>query len=253
MVRESGTVRVWGKGSEEAAAMLIDGGMESERVMMLGEITSKAGLDVNVEVKDVGTVRCVVEVVPRVQRDTPPGPPTSPTPGPTPGPVLCGDTELRGVDFGDEVSVLWADRNVDVRTLRDGTEIGERKSAEEWAENARKINRGEGGMWCHYDNDEANCEKWGKIYFIGGEEEGKQLAPEGWRLPTYAEWRELLEAHGLKFDADGELLYNETEMQAAMKALREGGFKMGGGSRNDLGAYDNEHTYYRLFGGEESL
>lgn len=41
--------------------------------------------------------------------------------------------------------------------------------------------------WC-YDNDEANCERYGRLYTW---EAAKKACPAGWHLPSYGEWCEL--------------------------------------------------------------
>ncbi len=55
----------------------------------------------------------------------------------------------------------------------------------------------EDGSWC-YDNDEANCERYGRLYdwetaSLGGSGEG-DLCPDGWRLPTDEDFK-VMERH----------------------------------------------------------
>ena len=52
---------------------------------------------------------------------------------------------------------------------------------------ARNLNRDIGGSFC-YDNDSLNCEKYGRHYTWKA---AQNACPEGWRLPTHADFREL--------------------------------------------------------------
>ena len=52
---------------------------------------------------------------------------------------------------------------------------------------ARNLNRDIGGSFC-YDNDSLNCEKYGRLYTWNA---AQYACPEGWRLPTHADFREL--------------------------------------------------------------
>jgi len=52
----------------------------------------------------------------------------------------------------------------------------------------------ETGSWC-YDNDEANCEKYGRLYSF---EAAKTACPAGWHLPSYEELEKLQIATGKK-------------------------------------------------------
>jgi hypothetical protein len=68
--------------------------------------------------------------------------------------VQCGNTELRGVDLG--VSVLWADRNLDVRRARNGDLIKKAESAEERAALYGQT------VWFHYGYDKGELQKVGE-------------------------------------------------------------------------------------------
>ncbi|MDR1760708.1 MAG: hypothetical protein LBR60_09340 [Fibrobacter sp.] len=47
-----------------------------------------------------------------------------------------------------------------------------------------------------YDNDPANCEIYGRMYQFSDTSEFKTICPQGWHLPTQAEWDELTESMG---------------------------------------------------------
>jgi uncharacterized protein (TIGR02145 family) len=81
---------------------------------------------------------------------------------------------------------------------------------------------------------------------MGSVEELKKLAPQGWRIPTEGEWRELLEAHGLQFDGDGNIVYDdEQKVRAAVEALLGGPFKGAlGGTRDSKGRFDGSNVFW---------
>jgi uncharacterized protein (TIGR02145 family) len=95
----------------------------------------------------------------------------------------------------------WVIENAEVVTYRDGTEIPQVTDATEWANLTT-------GAWCYYDNDPSK----GKLYnwyAVAGIHDNdpntpnKTFAPEGWHVPTYAEWttlEEYLIANGYNYD-----------------------------------------------------
>jgi len=44
------------------------------------------------------------------------------------------------------------------------------------------------GAWCDYNNDTLNDSKFGKLYNYFAIEDTRNLAPEGWHIPTATEW-----------------------------------------------------------------
>jgi len=57
---------------------------------------------------------------------------------------------------------------------------------------AENLNYKTGTSWC-YDNDEFNCKKYGRLYIW---ETAKKACPSGWHLPTWAEWKDLIQNGG---------------------------------------------------------
>lgn len=60
-------------------------------------------------------------------------------------------------------SQIWMSKNLDVSHFRNGEKIPYAASAEEW----KKAAENKDPVWCYYDNDEANGEKYGKLYNTG--------------------------------------------------------------------------------------
>jgi len=79
---------------------------------------------------------------------------------------------------------IWMGCNLNVDQYRNGDPIPEVKDAKEWA-NLKT------GAWCYYDNNPANGEKYGKLYNWYAVNDPRGLAPDGWHVPSDAEWKEL--------------------------------------------------------------
>jgi len=86
----------------------------------------------------------------------------------------------------------WMKYNLDVTNFRNGEEIPEVKSKEEWIAAGEK----QQAAWCYYDNDVSNGAKYGKLYNWYAVNDPRSLAPEGWHIPTGAEWQTLSENLG---------------------------------------------------------
>jgi uncharacterized protein (TIGR02145 family) len=96
---------------------------------------------------------------------------------------------------GQEIKIgpqIWATKNLDVITFRNGDTIPEAKTNEEWKK------AGEEGKpaWCYYDNDPENGKKYGKLYNWYAVNDPRGLAPKGWHVPSDAEWIVLIDYLG---------------------------------------------------------
>ena len=86
-------------------------------------------------------------------------------------------------------SLDWSMFNATVEKYRDGTPIPQVTDATEWANLTT-------GAWCYYDNDpnKGKLYNWYAVAGIHDNDENtpnKELAPEGWHVPSNAEWTEL--------------------------------------------------------------
>jgi uncharacterized protein (TIGR02145 family) len=95
----------------------------------------------------------------------------------------------RTVKIGTQV---WMGENLTVSYFRNGDAIPEAKTQEDWQK------AGDEGKpaWCYYENDPANGEKYGKLYNWYAVNDPRGLAPEGWHVPSDAEWTKLTEYLG---------------------------------------------------------
>ncbi|MCC6538207.1 MAG: hypothetical protein IT162_11680 [Bryobacterales bacterium] len=95
-----------------------------------------------------------------------------------------------------------------------------------------------------YDNDPANCRKYGRLYEWDAAGRACAALGDRWRLPTKEEWAALTRAYGALLEED------KVRSQEAFKAMRPGGragFDLAlGGGRNLDGSYArvDAHGFY---------
>ena len=102
-----------------------------------------------------------------------------------------------------EKKIIWKNLNVD--KFSNGDPIQEAKTNEEWV-NACKERK---PVWAHYDNDEDNGIKYGKLYNWYAINDKRGLAPKGWHISTEEEWLVLEKL--LNFDYNGATKLKSTE------------------------------------------
>ena len=81
-------------------------------------------------------------------------------------------------------SQIWALKNLDVTTYRNGDPIPQVTDATQWTNLTT-------GAWCYYNNDPANGPIYGKLYNWYAVNDPRGLAPTGWHVPSHAEWTTL--------------------------------------------------------------
>jgi uncharacterized protein (TIGR02145 family) len=94
----------------------------------------------------------------------------------------------QGVQIGTQ---LWTTRNLNVSKYRNGDKIPQVKDLEKW-ETLTK------GAWCYYNNDPKNGAIYGKLYNWYAVNDPRGLAPDGYHIPTIAEWTTLINFLGGK-------------------------------------------------------
>lgn len=75
---------------------------------------------------------------------------------------------------------VWASRNLNVSTFRNGDPIPEARTPEEWIE-AGKTKQ---PAWCYYNNDSELGETYGRLYNWFAVTDKRGLVPKGWHVPT---------------------------------------------------------------------
>jgi uncharacterized protein (TIGR02145 family) len=104
-------------------------------------------------------------------------------------PVVDNKGPVKGVAIGTQT---WTVKNLDVATFRNGDQIPQAKTDEEW----KAAGDNKQPAWCYYDNKVANGTKYGKLYNWYAVNDYRGLAPAGWHVPTDAEWKVLIKSLG---------------------------------------------------------
>ena len=90
----------------------------------------------------------------------------------------------------DEVSIgtqIWTKSNLNIAVFRNGDSIPEAKTLDEW----NKAIKSKQPTWCYYNNKPENGKLYGKLYNIYTVTDPRNLAPEGWKIPSDEEWQTL--------------------------------------------------------------
>lgn len=109
--------------------------------------------------------------------------------------------DVASVKIGSQV---WAVKNLDVSSFKNGEPIPEVKTAEDW-EAAGAVGK---PAWCFFDNDSTNGKQYGKLYNWFAVTDPRGLAPSGWHIPSNDEWTILTDnlggadVAGIKLKAD---------------------------------------------------
>lgn len=88
---------------------------------------------------------------------------------------------MKTINIGGQI---WASGNLAVTHYRNGDPIPEVQDGEEW----RNLKT---GAWCHYNNDPKFESLYGKMYNRYAVIDERGLAPIGFRVATYYDWRNL--------------------------------------------------------------
>lgn len=113
---------------------------------------------------------------------------------------------------------VWMLGNLDVSRFRNGDTIYQAKTADEW----RMAALAGKPAWCHYNNDSAFGNTYGKLYNWYAVNDPRGLAPEGWRIPTSSDWSKLI------------ALLGSVDI-AGMKLKSTQGWKLNGNGNNKSG------------------
>ena len=128
---------------------------------------------------------------------------------------------------------VWMAKNLDISTFRNGDLIPQAKTAEEW----KKAVENQQPAWCYYDNDPANGQKYGKLYNWYAVNDARGLAPQGYHIPTDAEWTTLTTYLGGK-EVAGTKMKSTSGWNENGNGTNSSGFNgLPGGYRNDDGTF----------------
>lgn len=83
----------------------------------------------------------------------------------------------------------WMAENLNVEHYRNGDPVQQVKIYNDW----KKLTT---GACCYYENDSKYGKTYGKLYNWYAVNDPRGLAPEGWHIPSDAEWKQLEEVFG---------------------------------------------------------
>jgi uncharacterized protein (TIGR02145 family) len=127
----------------------------------------------------------------------------------------------------------WMSKNLDVAFYRNGDPIPQVTDPTAWAGLTT-------GAWCYYNNDPLQGNKYGKLYNWYAVNDPRGLAPQGWHIPSDAEWSTLATTLGGASVAGGKMKEAGTVNWAAPNtgADNSSGFAgLPGGGRSFNGAF----------------
>jgi hypothetical protein len=139
------------------------------------------------------------------------------------------------VDIGGQ---QWMTYNLDVVNYRNGDPIPQVTDPTAWAALTS-------GAWCYYNNDAANGAIYGKLYNWYAVNDPRGLAPQGWHIPTDAEWTTLGTVLGGNAAAGGKMKSTITRWNTPNWAATNesgfaglpGGYRLYNGTFYDVGNY----------------
>ena len=130
-------------------------------------------------------------------------------------------------------SQVWTSKNLDVATYRNGDVIPEVQGEEAWANLTT-------GAWCYNKNDASNGTKYGKLYNWYAVNDPRGLAPNGYHIPTDAEWTKLTDYLGGESEAGTKMkstsgwYNNGNGTNSSGFSGLPGGFRSGDGTFDDI-------------------
>jgi uncharacterized protein (TIGR02145 family) len=130
---------------------------------------------------------------------------------------------------------VWTTKNLNVTTFSNGELIPQAKTDSEW-KSAAENNQ---PAWCYYDNDSSNGIKYGILYNWFAVNDPRGIAPEGFHIPTNAEWDTLVAFLGGE-DIAGKKVKSTSGWNKLGNGTNSTGFSgLPGGNRYYDGNYTN--------------
>lgn len=93
-------------------------------------------------------------------------------------------------------SQVWMVENLNTTRYRNGDKIPNITDNIQWSD---IDNKGQTGAYCNYYNNESIGGKYGKLYNWYAVNDKRNIAPEGFHVASYAEWKILIEYVTVKF------------------------------------------------------
>ena len=106
---------------------------------------------------------------------------------------------------------MWMKENLRVTHYRNGDDIPNVQDDSSWIDLTT-------GAYCAYENDEGNISKYGILYNWHAVGDTRNIAPEGWHVPTDQEWKDLEMYLGLSRNEADDKSWQGTDQGSQLKA-----------------------------------
>jgi uncharacterized protein (TIGR02145 family) len=159
--------------------------------------------------------------------------PTSTKDDDVPPPDTVSDIDGNVYNILEIGSQWWMAENLKVTHYRNGDPIPNVVDKTDW-------NDLSSGAYCSYDNDDGNIAIYGLLYNWYAVDDSRIIAPEGWHVPSRAEWQILIDYLGGSNNAGGKMKESGTTHWRSPNtgATNESGFSaLPGGARISLGYF----------------
>lgn len=142
----------------------------------------------------------------------------------------------KAVKIGNQT---WMAENLNVSTYRNGDTIPQVQDPKAWSTLTT-------GAWCYYGGKAESGDKYGKLYNWYAINDPRGLAPQGWHIPTDAEWTTLTTFLGGKTESSGKIKSARGWSQSG-NGNNESGFNaLPGGTRsiNEAFSFVGDYGYW---------
>jgi uncharacterized protein (TIGR02145 family) len=100
--------------------------------------------------------------------------------------------------FGNQI---WMIENLNTEHFANGEPIAEAKNIEEWQEYLRNNQP----AWCYYNFETTNGKLYSKLYNFYAVNDPRGLAPKGWKIPRFQDWKGLEKYVNANYTYDGSI------------------------------------------------
>lgn len=137
---------------------------------------------------------------------------------------IDGNT-YKTIQIGDQ---LWMAENLKVTHYRNGDSIPNVTSGGDWSNLSN-------GAYCNYNNDESDVSTYGRLYNWYAVDDSRNLAPEGWHIPSDEEWRILEMYLGMSQGAAHYAVVGDRGTDQGNKLKSSSGWENNGNGTNESG------------------
>jgi uncharacterized protein (TIGR02145 family) len=139
----------------------------------------------------------------------------------------------------------WTSENLTVEHYRNGDAIPQVQDFDAWS----KLTT---GAWCWYENSSANGKMYGKLYNWYAVNDKRGLVPDGWHIPSDAEWTKLTDILGGEKTAGKKLKSKSGWLENTISSDESGFSAIPGGMRDKDGSFYDVNKFGCFWSSSES-